>query len=171
VEAKNTVVLLVKVTAVTRPTARRREGVKTTPHVSQLTVGGVNRGVMLSNGTSKLQGGDVESEASGLMESHRKLLYRLSGRQGGEIHSKLDLHTAKDLSSPSLRNTPIPIVTEVEHVLLTGHNVGCLCLIRRRSTICPGGRLDKTNRDRRARRVASEMYPQLQTVKTHTKHR
>jgi hypothetical protein len=66
VEAKNNVVLLAKVTAVTRLTPGWHEGVKMTPHISELTVEGVNSGVMLSNGASKLQGGEVESMAGGV---------------------------------------------------------------------------------------------------------
>jgi hypothetical protein len=55
--------LLVKTTTVTRPIVCRRERVKLTPHVSQLSVEGVDGGVLLSNGAGKLQDGDVESVA------------------------------------------------------------------------------------------------------------
>jgi hypothetical protein len=112
------------------------------PHVSQLTVEGVDGGVLLSNGAGKLQDGDVESVALRLIELHCTLPHLSSGRQGGEIHSKLNLHTAKEyLSSTSLISGPILVVTQIEHILLTGLNIGHLCLIRRWSTVCPGSRL------------------------------
>jgi hypothetical protein len=141
------------------------------PHVTQLMVENINKGVQLSNKACKLQGGDVEGMVARLVETHRMLPHRLSGRQGGEVHSKLDLHTTQeDLSSTSLRSTPILVVPQVNHVLLTSLTIGHLGLIRRRSTICPGSRLIDTNRDKRTRRVASEMSPQPLTVKAHTKH-
>jgi hypothetical protein len=172
VEAKNAVVLLAKTTTITRPTVCRRKGVKLMPHVSQLTVEGIDKGVLLSNGASKLQDGDVKSVALRLVELCRTLPHLSSGRQGGEIHSKLNLHTAKeDLSSMSLINLPILIVAQIEHVLLTGLSMGHLCLIRRWSTVCPSSRLVRTNRDRRVRSAASEMSPQPLTVKAHMKHR
>jgi hypothetical protein len=78
VEAKNTVVLLAKVTPVKRPIAGRREGVELMPQVSQLMVEGFNRGVLLSNRANKLQGGEVESVAGGLVEFHRMLPHCLN---------------------------------------------------------------------------------------------
>jgi hypothetical protein len=51
-----------------------------TPHISQLTVEGVDGGVLLSNGAIKLQDGDVESVAIRLVEVHRTLPRLLSGR-------------------------------------------------------------------------------------------
>jgi hypothetical protein len=119
-ESKNTVVLLAKTTTVTWPTVCRREWVKLTPHVRQLTVEGADEGVLLSNGASKLQDGDVESVALRLIEFRRMLPHHSSGRQGGEIHSKLNFHIAKeDLSSMSLISGPILVVAQIEHVLLT----------------------------------------------------
>jgi hypothetical protein len=171
-KAKNTVMLLVKMTIVTQAIVFRRERVKLTPHVSQLQVEGIDRGVLLSNGASKLQDGDVESMALRLVELHRMCPHLLSGRQGGEIHSKLNLHTAKeDLSSTSLIGDPILVVTQVEHKLLTCLSIGHLCLIRGWSTVYPVSRLFRTNQDRRARSVASAMSPQALTVKEHMKHR
>jgi hypothetical protein len=171
-EEKNTVVLLVKTTTVTRLTVGWCEGVELTPHLSQLAVEGVNGGVLLSNGASKLQDVDVESVTLWLVELRRMVPHHSSGRQGGEIHSELDLHTTKeDLSSMSLSSSPILVVTQVEHVLLTGRSIVCLCLIKRRSTIRPDSRLGRMNRDRRVRSVASEMSPKPLTVKAHTKYR
>jgi hypothetical protein len=95
VEAKNIVVLLVKTTTVTRLTVCQHERVTLTPHASQLTVEGIDEGVLLSNRAGKLQDGDVESVALRLVELRRTLPHHSSGRQGGEIHSKLNLHTTK----------------------------------------------------------------------------
>jgi hypothetical protein len=92
INTNNTVMHLAKVTAVTRPAVGRCKGVKLKPHISPLMVG-VNRGV-LSNGAHKLQGGEVDSMAIGLVESCPMLPHQLSGRQGCEIHNKLDLHTS-----------------------------------------------------------------------------
>jgi hypothetical protein len=64
-EVKNAIVLLVKTTTITRPIVCQREGVKLTPHVSQLTVEGVDGGALLSNGASKLQDRDVKSVTFG----------------------------------------------------------------------------------------------------------
>jgi hypothetical protein len=134
-------------------------------------VEGINGGVLLSNGAGKLQDGDVESVALRLVELRRTLSHHSSGRRGGEIHSKLNLHTAKeDLSSTSLISGPILVVAQIEHELLTGHSIVHLCLISRRSAIRPGSRLSRMNQDSRARSVASEVSPQPLTIKTHTKH-
>jgi hypothetical protein len=106
-----------------------------------------------------------------LVETRCTLLHHSSGRQGGEFHSKLDFHTTKkDLSSTSLHSSPILIVSEIVHVLFTGCSIGHLCIIRRQSTIRPDSRLVRTNRERWASRVASELTPQLLTIKTHMKH-
>jgi hypothetical protein len=102
--------------------------------------------------------------ATRLVETLCTLPHCLSGRQRGEVHSKLDLHAIEDMSSTSLRNTPILVIAEVEHILLTGRNICCLGLIRRRSTIYLGSRLIRT------RRVASEMSPHPLTIKAQTKH-
>jgi hypothetical protein len=160
VETKNTIVFLTKTATVTRPTVCRCKRVKLTPHVSQLTVEGVDGGVLLLNGVGKLQDGDVESMALRLVELYRTLPHHSSGRQGGEIHSKLNLHTAKeDLSSTILVSGPILVVAQIEHVLLTGRSIVRMCLIKRRSAIRPGNRLGRTNQDRGARSVASEVSP------------
>jgi hypothetical protein len=79
VETKNIIVLLAKMTTVTRPTVCRRERVKLTPHVSQLMVEGVDR-VLLSNRADKLQDEDVERVVLRLVELHRTLPYHSSGR-------------------------------------------------------------------------------------------
>jgi hypothetical protein len=151
VESKNIVVLLAKTTTATRPTVcQRRRCRRRSPTVD----------------------GDVESMALRLIELCRTLPHHSSGRQGGEIHSKLNLHTTKeDQSSTSLISGPILVVAQIKHVLLTGRSKVYLCLIRRQSTIRPGSRLGRTNWDSGARSVASEMAPQPLTVKTHTKHR
>jgi hypothetical protein len=81
VEAKNSVMLLAKTATVTRQTVCRRERVKLTPHVSQLPVEGIDGGVLLSNGTGKLQDGDVESVALRLVSSvARAHISRVEGR-------------------------------------------------------------------------------------------
>jgi hypothetical protein len=85
VETKNIIVLLTKMTTVTRPTVCQqptvcqRERVKLTPHVSQLMVEGVDR-VLLSNRADKLQDEDVERVVLRLVELHRTLPYHSSGR-------------------------------------------------------------------------------------------
>jgi hypothetical protein len=160
VEVKNTVVLLMKTTTVTRPIVCRREWVKLMPYVNQLMVEDIDGRVLLSNGASKLQDRDVESVTLRLVQLHRTLPHLSSGRRGGKIHSKLNLHTAKeDLSSTSLISGPILIVAQMKHILLTGLSIGRLCLIRRQSTISPGSRLVRTNRDGCARSASSEMSP------------
>jgi hypothetical protein len=49
----------------TSPTVWWLQRVELAPHISQLTVEGIDGGVLLTNRTSKLQGGDVESGADG----------------------------------------------------------------------------------------------------------
>jgi hypothetical protein len=79
-KVKNTIMLLVKMTTVTQPTICQHERVKLTPHVSQLLVEGVDRGVLLSNGAVKLQDGDVESVALRLVELCHTCPHLSSGR-------------------------------------------------------------------------------------------
>src|SRR6266540_1051801 len=80
VQAKDTVMLSVKSTTVTRPTISRHQRVKLTPHVDQLMVEGVDGGVLLPKGAGELQSGDIEGVAARLIESLRTLPHRLSGR-------------------------------------------------------------------------------------------
>src|SRR6266540_323099 len=149
-----------KSTIVTRPAVGGSQRVKLTPHVGQLTVEGVNGGVLLPKGAGELQSGDVEGVAARLIESLRTLPHRLSGRQRCYIHSKLYLHAAKeDLSSASLSSSPVLIVTQVGHVLLNGPRVISHGLSRGRSTIRPSRRLRWTNRNGGAGGPTSEVSP------------
>ena len=107
VEAKNTGVPLPKNITGTSPTVWWLQRVELAPHISQLTVEGIDGGVLLTNRTSKLQGGDVESGAARMVESLRLLPHRLSGGQSRKIHSKFHLYTAKtNLSGLSFVSKP-----------------------------------------------------------------
>jgi hypothetical protein len=59
------------------------------------TVEGIDRGVPLSNGAFMLQGGDIEGVTAQLVEARHTLRHHLSGRQGDEVHNKLNLHATR----------------------------------------------------------------------------
>jgi hypothetical protein len=42
-----------------------------------------------------LQGGDIEGVTAQLVEARHTLRHHLSGRQGDEVHNKLNLHATR----------------------------------------------------------------------------